>query len=111
MTQFIKICKEGECKSAASTEGFCRYHFLKQWRRIKESEFPSLGLNWTTYINQKLKDLPNYESASRDSVKKKEGWHLEEISAYKIDDVFISFSNVINSQIDVDKLVDSFRSV
>jgi hypothetical protein len=110
MNNLIKICNETECKSAASTAGFCRYHYLKNWRRIKENEFPNLGLNWTTYINQKLKDIPNYETGSRESGKKKEGWHLEDISAYKIDDVFISFSNVINSQLDVDKLVDTFRN-
>jgi hypothetical protein len=33
----IKICIEPECKNAQTTENFCRLHYLKNWKRIKEA--------------------------------------------------------------------------
>ncbi len=33
----IRICIEPGCKNAQTTEDFCRLHYLKNWRQIKES--------------------------------------------------------------------------
>ena len=32
----IRICKDEDCKNAATTAGFCRLHFLKNWKELKE---------------------------------------------------------------------------
>lgn len=35
MAQKIKLCKEKDCDNEQTTSGYCRYHYLKNWRTIK----------------------------------------------------------------------------
>ena len=32
----IKICAEPGCKNVQTTKGYCRLHFLKNWKRLKD---------------------------------------------------------------------------
>lgn len=34
----IHICKEDGCHNAATTKGYCRLHYLRHWKNIKEGE-------------------------------------------------------------------------
>lgn len=34
----IKICKESDCHNTATTAGYCRLHYLKNWKSIKTRE-------------------------------------------------------------------------
>jgi len=35
MSRKIKICKEKSCHNEQTTAGYCRYHYLKNWKAIK----------------------------------------------------------------------------
>ena len=32
----IKICKEEDCNDQATTKGFCRFHYLKNWTETRQ---------------------------------------------------------------------------
>ena len=46
MSPRIKICKETECNDQATTKGYCRFHYLKNWshsRRKNKAAFQDLN--------------------------------------------------------------------
>lgn len=34
----IKICLEEGCKNQSAVNGYCRLHYLKNWKRLKQAE-------------------------------------------------------------------------
>ncbi len=55
----IRICKEKGCNDAATTSGFCRFHYLKQWKQIKDAEKSAGAKRLNRYIERVLKENPN----------------------------------------------------
>ena len=46
MSPRIKICKEVECNDQATTKGYCRFHYLKNWthsRKRRTAAFQDLN--------------------------------------------------------------------
>jgi hypothetical protein len=35
MARKIRLCKEKGCDDAETTSGYCRYHYLKNWKSLK----------------------------------------------------------------------------
>ena len=54
----IKICKEDGCQNAATTKGYCRLHYLRNWRTIKEEERNKAAKRLNSYISSMCKDHP-----------------------------------------------------
>ncbi len=62
----IKICKEPDCKDAASTEGYCRLHYSKHWRRSRKAKKFASARKLNRYIDHICKENPdNYLEAIR----------------------------------------------
>ncbi|MBT3181743.1 MAG: hypothetical protein HN337_04445 [Deltaproteobacteria bacterium] len=55
----IKICKDRNCKNAATTKGYCRLHYLRNWRVIKEVERERSAKKLNAYINYICKKHPD----------------------------------------------------
>lgn len=58
MTRII-ICKEPECHNAATTEGYCRLHYLKHWRNIKEEAKKKAAKKLNRYVEHVMKRHPD----------------------------------------------------
>lgn len=55
----IKICSQEGCNNAASTEeGYCRLHYLKNWKRLKEESRKKAAKRLNTYIEGIIKKNP-----------------------------------------------------
>ena len=68
----IKICKESDCKDAASTEGYCRLHYLKHWRRIRKAKKIASARKLNNYIEHICKENPDgYLEAIRRDLRSK----------------------------------------
>jgi len=68
----IKICKEPDCKDAASTEGYCRLHYLKHWRRIRKAKKIASARKLNNYIEHICKENPDgYLEAIRRDLRSK----------------------------------------
>ena len=55
----IRICKEKGCSDAATTSGFCRFHYLKKWKQIKDVEKSTGAKRLNRYIERVMKENPN----------------------------------------------------
>lgn len=55
----IRICKDENCKNAATTEGYCRLHYLRNWRRIKEEAGKKSAKKLNRYIEYVIKKHPD----------------------------------------------------
>ena len=55
----IKICKEPGCKDAASTEGYCRLHYLMHWKRIRKAKKIAAARKLNRYIEHICKENPD----------------------------------------------------
>jgi len=55
----IKLCKEKGCKDAATTDSYCRLHYLKHWRRIKQAQKKVSARRLNRYIEFVCKQNPD----------------------------------------------------
>ncbi len=55
----IKICKEANCHNAATTAGYCRLHYLKNWKKIKERRRQAAARKLNAYIESVVKKHPD----------------------------------------------------
>lgn len=55
----IKICKEEGCSDAATTAGYCRLHYLKRWKAIKDAERETAARRLNRYIERICRENPD----------------------------------------------------
>jgi hypothetical protein len=55
----IKLCKEPECSDAATTEGYCRLHYLKNWKRLKSDKEERAAKRLNGYIKSVMRRNPD----------------------------------------------------
>ncbi len=54
----IHICKEHNCHNAVTSSGYCRLHFLKNWKRLKREEQLRSMKKLNRYIEHMMKRHP-----------------------------------------------------
>ncbi len=54
----IKICIEPGCKNAQTTKNFCRLHYLKNWKEIKDTEKKKAADRLNKYVEGICKKYP-----------------------------------------------------
>jgi len=55
----IKICKEEGCKNSQTTDGFCRLHYLKNWKKLQTEKKKKSAKNLNRYVESILKKHPD----------------------------------------------------
>jgi len=55
----IKICKQQGCHDAATTDGYCRLHYLKHWRKIKRAQKRAAARKLNRYVEYVCKQNPD----------------------------------------------------
>ncbi len=55
----VKICKEDDCKNQQTTLGYCRLHYLKNWRKIREKQKKKAAENLNKYVEHIMKKHPD----------------------------------------------------
>lgn len=73
----VKLCKQKNCRNQATTSGYCRVHYLKNWKQIKEKQKKKAIKNLNKYIDHIMhkhpegymevikEDLRNFDQFSR----------------------------------------------
>jgi len=120
MKTSIVLCTEPGCNDSETTCGYCRVHYIKNWKKTKERECKKTGTTLENYIkknfNQRLLTLiegvgepeNKNKKEDKDGTKKDE---FEEIvfSDLTLEDIFISFSNALSE--DIDKLFENIKVI
>jgi hypothetical protein len=55
----IKICIESGCKNAQTTKDYCRLHYLKNWKGIKDAEQKKAAEKLNKYVEGIVKKFPD----------------------------------------------------
>lgn len=55
----IRICKEAGCRNAGTTNGYCRLHYLKNWKKIKAKKRQTAAERLNKYIELLVKKHPD----------------------------------------------------
>lgn len=55
----IHICKEDGCHNASTTKGYCRLHYLRHWRNIKDDEKRRAAEKLNKYIEYICRKHPD----------------------------------------------------
>lgn len=57
----IKICKEKDCHNTATTEGYCRLHYLRHWKKVRDQQREAAARRLNRYIERVCRENPqNY---------------------------------------------------
>lgn len=54
----IKICIEPDCKNEQTTKDYCRLHYLKNWKELKEAEQKKAADKLNKYVDGICKKFP-----------------------------------------------------
>ena len=55
----IKICIEEGCKNVQTTKDYCRLHYLKNWKKIKENQEKKAADRLNKYVEGICKKYPD----------------------------------------------------
>jgi len=59
MSPKIKLCKETGCSNQQTTAGYCRLHYLKNWKRIRGEKQRKAAKNLNKYIENIVRSNPD----------------------------------------------------
>lgn len=54
----VKYCAESRCKSPAVSEGYCRLHYIRNWKEIKSEQKDKAEKRLNSYIDRLMKKYP-----------------------------------------------------
>ncbi len=55
----VKICKEDGCKNQQTTMGYCRLHYLKNWKTIRAKQKKKAAENLNKYVEHIMRKHPD----------------------------------------------------
>ncbi|MBI2082967.1 MAG: hypothetical protein HYT76_05305 [Deltaproteobacteria bacterium] len=55
----IKICLETGCRNAQTTKGYCRLHYLKNWKGLKSEAHKKAAERLNRYVEGIVKKYPD----------------------------------------------------
>lgn len=65
----IRICKSEDCLSAQTSGGYCRLHYLQNWKQLKEERQKKAAKRLNKYIDRMTKKFPkNYVDEIRKDI-------------------------------------------
>lgn len=104
----VKLCKEKGCQNAASTVGFCRIHYLKNWKTLKAKEKQKAVQTLNKYIDHVMKKNPQgYMEEIRDDLKNQDVMN-QKVDKFFDDDGFHDVLDEVGGD-DVERIIDGIK--
>jgi len=104
----IKICKERKCNNASTTMGYCRIHYLKNWRKIKEAQKKKALKNLNKYIDHIMNKNPKgYMDVIKEDIRNFDQFNRKAEGYFTEDEFYDVMSEV--GEDDVEKIIDSIK--
>lgn len=104
----IKICHESNCHNASTTLGYCRIHYLKNWKKIREQQRKKALKNLNKYIDRVMHKHPEgYMDVIREDIRNYDQFNRKAESSFSDDE----FHDVMEelSEDDVHKIIESIK--
>lgn len=105
----IKLCKEKNCKNEQTTMGYCRLHYLRNWKKIREQHKKKAAESLNKYIDHIMKRNPdNYIEAIKGDLRHA-GRFQEKADGYFVDDSYSDAIEGTDLSEQVEHIVDSLK--
>lgn len=87
----IRICKEASCHNASTTEGYCRLHYLKHWKEIKDARRKKATKKLNQYVEHMMKKHPDryVEAIKKDIRSPNFGRQMDDLFGFDDEDISI----------------------
>lgn len=105
----FKICREKDCKNQQTTLGYCRLHYLKNWRKIQEEQKKKAAVQLNRYIDHIVKRNPeNYLDVIKNDLKHPSDFqgHVDD---FFVDDEFYTKLDDIDISKEADKVIANLK--
>ncbi len=104
----VKLCKQKGCTNAATTSGYCRFHYLKNWKKIKDGQKKKAVKNLNKYIDHIMHKNPEgYMDNIREDLRNKDQFSRK-AEGYCSEDAFHDIMDELNNE-DVHRIVGSIK--
>jgi hypothetical protein len=104
----VKLCKEKGCQNAASTVGYCRIHYLKNWKTLKAKEKQKAVQTLNKYIDHVMRKNPEgYMEEIRDDLKNQDVMN-QKVDKFFDGDGFHDVLDEVGSD-DVERIIDGIK--
>lgn len=105
----VKICREKECNNAQTTMGYCRLHYLKNWKKIRDKQRKKAVSNLNKYVEHIMKKHPdNYVETIKHDLRHT-GRFQQLAEEFSSDEEFHDVMDEIDLGNEVDRLVDHIK--
>ena len=83
MVNAIELCKEENCNDIKTAGDYCRFHYIKNWRVLKEQEAQKKGMSLADYLIFLEKKLPKQKAKKQQPIEEgEEGWVEKRFTTY-----------------------------
>ena len=109
MSPKIKICKETACVSEQTTDGFCRLHYLKNWKIIRTEKKKKSLRSLNKYIDNIIKSAPDrYVDTLKENLRSPLDFNSSTTGYFSKDD-FDDVMDELGYKEDLDVLIDNIK--
>lgn len=105
----VKICKEADCKNEQTTIGYCRLHYLKNWKKIREKQKKKAAASLNKYVEHIMRKRPDdFVDAVKEDLRHA-GRFEKRAEQFLSDDDYHDILEEIDMVSDVESLVDNLK--
>jgi len=104
----IKICRQEGCHNAQTTAGFCRYHYLRNWKGIKKESEEKSAKRLNSYIESIYKKHPKkYVEEIKENINKGK-YDIDEQNRGDMDELYHLFNEPSYDE-DIERLIKDLK--
>lgn len=104
----IKLCKEEECRNEQTTLGYCRFHYLRNWKAIRSKTRKKAINTLNKYVEHIMKKHPdNYLEAIKQDLR--DGNRFQRKAEEFSSDDFFDVMGEVDVDAEVNKILDNMK--
>lgn len=109
MTRKIKLCKEDQCANQQTTAGFCRLHYLQNWKKIRTEKKKKVSKSLERYIQNVLRKDPDRANVQIKKNLKNEGGMAKAVDDIIKEDSLSKAMDELGYRKDFDSIIESIK--
>ncbi|OGQ08374.1 MAG: hypothetical protein A3G32_04030 [Deltaproteobacteria bacterium RIFCSPLOWO2_12_FULL_40_28] len=105
----LKLCKMKDCRNVGTTLGYCRLHYLKNWKKIREQQKKKAAENLNKYVEHIMKKHPDsYVETIKHDLKHASRFQ-ERADEYCANDDYSDVMGEVDLGVEVEKILDHIK--
>ncbi len=101
--QRVRICKQEDCNTPQTTQGYCRLHYLQNWKALREEKAKRAQKNLDRYVER----MAGAKKPNPDEEEQQEGGAQKEEAVFEED--FGEFVDVLSREENLDKILNGIK--